>query len=180
MQDRLENIGVMAVTVDPRHKQRLFEAHGACYIVFLTHQRKFSCRAATSSVRCRAARMAAAQHIRSAGGGAAAASRLMSRAACTSCTPSMWSAFAAHPSFAGVLKRGHQCRVDSSALKHWLLSNALNHQINVFAEQHEMCITVLQVHNDLKTKNILLSDGFDIAKIGAHKDLPSAIMAARE
>ena len=26
----------------------------------------------------------------------------------------------------------------------------------------------MQVHNDLKTKNILLSDSFDAAKIGAH------------
>ena len=25
-----------------------------------------------------------------------------------------------------------------------------------------------QVHNDLKTKNILLSDDFEVAKIGAH------------
>ena len=31
---------------------------------------------------------------------------------------------------------------------------------------------------DLKTKNILLSDGFDVAKIGAHKGLPFATWAA--
>ena len=35
-----------------------------------------------------------------------------------------------------------------------------------------------QVHNDLKTKNILLSDGFDVAKIGAHKNLHNAALAA--
>ena len=29
----------------------------------------------------------------------------------------------------------------------------------------------MQVHNDLKTKNILLSDSFGVAKIGAHMDL---------
>ena len=32
--------------------------------------------------------------------------------------------------------------------------------------------TGVQVHMDLKTKNILLSDGFDVAKIGAYMDLP--------
>ena len=37
-----------------------------------------------------------------------------------------------------------------------------------------------QVHNDLKTKNILLSTSFDIAKIGAHQDLPYIAVAASE
>lgn len=49
--------------------------------------------------------------------------------------------------------------------------------IHMYIQQVRQVIGV-QVHNDLKTKNILLSDGFDVAKIGAHKDLPLPALAA--
>ena len=37
-------------------------------------------------------------------------------------------------------------------------------------------IAGMQVHNDLKTKNILLSSSFDVAKIGAHTTWPCHLL----